>query len=82
MSYLIWPKDSEGRPVLTLLEPQLGIMLCEECWNKRHPKSGCKMPGCQCGCYVGRNPGLGKPHKPTKDCETNQSFPDTGTITI
>jgi hypothetical protein len=82
MSYKIWPKDSHGEDVMVMLEPQLGISMCKLCWNGKHPKLGCKMPGCQCGCYLGRNPGLGKPHKPHKDCKENQSFPDVGAITV
>jgi hypothetical protein len=77
MSYFIWPKGK-----LIMMEPQLGIMMCEECWNKRHIRGGCQIPGCECGCYIGRNKGLSKPHPPAKGCEDNQTFPDVGSITV
>jgi hypothetical protein len=77
MSLLRWPPNR-----LTMLEPTLGIQMCEQCWNKKHPRNGCKIPACQCGCYHGRNKGLSKPRKRAKDCEENQSFPDVGSFTL
>lgn len=78
----LWPLDENGDPKATNRDPATGIMMCQFCWNGSHSKYGCRIPGCECKCYQGRNKGLGKAHKPHKGCKDQESIPDAGTISV
>lgn len=70
-----WPRNADRTRKLTMLNPILDIQVCEKCWDGRHPKMGCKTPGCQCGCYHGRNKGLnGKLKNPLPELAPNLEF--------
>lgn len=73
----IWPRVN-GEDVPTQVDPVTGLPFCKDCWNGKHPRNGCEVPACKCGCYQGKNKGLGKPHVPSRDCEENQELPDVG----
>ena len=78
----VWPKDFRGDDLPTQPDPVTGIPICRDCWDGKHKRNGCEVPGCLCGCYHGRNKGLGKPHAPAKDCKDQENLPDVGTITV
>jgi len=69
-------------PKVTQADPVTGIQMCQDCWNGKHPRDGCRIYECKCGCYRGRNKGLACAHYPAKSCAENAEFPDCGTIEI
>lgn len=77
-----WPTKKNGDPYETIFFSGLEIRLCKDCWNGQHPRNGCKVPECQCGCYRGKNCGLRKSHPPVKGCVENQRFPDVGSFEV
>ena len=74
-----WPRDANGNFVTTQQDPITGIQMCADCWDGRHDREGCKILGCKCRCYRGRNKGLNKKTmRPKKGM--NMELPDKGTI--
>jgi hypothetical protein len=75
-------KDGHMVDVATVNDPTTGLPFCRRCWNGQHERNGCHITGCQCGCYNGKNNGLGKPHRPAKGCEDQEKLPDVGTFAV
>ncbi len=76
-----WPKVDD-KDVDTMPDPLTRLPFCRDCWNNNHKREGCNNIGCQCGCYRGRNKGLGRLHPPTADCKDQAELPDVGTISV